>query len=438
MIGSDRPVTEPFPLQPSLWAKTAVVPAPTDMLSEDLEADICIVGGGYAGLSTALHLAEAGIKAVVLEARECGWGASGRNGGQVIPGLKYDPDDMISTYGEKEGRKLLTFASTTADRVFDLIARYQMQVPFQRAGWIQAAHSEEGLQLAKTRVTQWSKHGVDARLLSREETAERLGTASYSGGWLDPRGGGVQPLSYARELARVAISLGARIYTQSPVVSLSRAHDRYDVVTAQGHHVRARKVVLCTNGYTDQLVPGLKRTIIDVNSFQVATQPLSDNVRKTILPYGQVSSDTRKLLLYFRLDHEGRLLMGGRGPFREPRGDEDWAHLERVVGKMFPQIKDIPFAYRWGGRVALTADMLPHLHEPQPGLIIDIGCMGRGVGLQTAMGAAMAQYVLTGDVSVLPFPLRPINPIPFHSFRRIGLGAIIAWYRFQDGGVQQT
>ena len=131
-------MTEPFPLQPSLWAKTAAPPPVTQVLSQDIETDICIVGGGYAGLSTALHLAEAGTKAVVLEARECGWGASGRNGGQVIPGLKYDPDEMISTYGEQEGRKLLAFAGTTADRVFDLIARYQMQVPMQRAGWIQA------------------------------------------------------------------------------------------------------------------------------------------------------------------------------------------------------------------------------------------------------------------------------------------------------------
>jgi glycine/D-amino acid oxidase-like deaminating enzyme len=431
-------VTEPFPLAPSLWAHTAVAAPATSALAQDIETDICIVGGGYAGLSTALHLAEAGLQAVVLEARECGWGASGRNGGQVIPGLKYDPDEMLATYGEVEGRKLLGFAGSTADCVFELIDRYKMQVPFQRQGWIQAAHSEEGLRLATQRVTQWSKHGVGAQLLSREETAERLGSTSYEGGWLDPRGGGVQPLSYARELARVALSLGARIFTQSPVVELAKVKDRFEVSTAQGHRVIARKVVLCTNGYTDGLVPGLRRTIIDVNSFQVATEPLSDNIRKTILPYGQVSSDTRKLLLYFRLDHEGRLLMGGRGPFREPKGDEDWAHLERVVGKMFPQVKDLPFAYRWGGRVALTADMLPHLHEPQPGLIIDIGCLGRGVGLQTAMGAALAAYALSGDPSVLPFPLRPIRPIPFHSFRRIGLGAIIAWYRFQDGGVQQT
>ena len=431
-------MTAPFPLAPSLWAATAVAAPPAPALAETIEAEVCIIGGGYAGLSTALHLAGAGIKPVVLEAREPGWGASGRNGGQVIPGLKYDPDEMIDIYGEDKGRALLQFAATTADCAFDLIAKYQMNVPSARKGWIQAAHSADGLALAQSRVRQWSKHGVDARLLGRDEMVHCLGTQSYQGGWMDPRGGAVQPLSYAREMARIAIRLGARIHGQSPVVSISKQGERFCVTTDSGHQVLAGKVVICTNGYSDHLIPDLKRTIIDVNSFQIATEPLTDNVRKTIFPEGHVSSDTRKLLLYFRLDHEGRLLMGGRGPFREPVSDDDWAHLERVVGKMFPQVKGVPFAYRWGGRVAITQDMLPHLHEPEPGLLIDIGCMGRGVGMQTAMGARLAAYVIDRNEAVLPFPLRPIKPFPFHAFRRLGLAAVIALYRLQDGGVQQT
>lgn len=431
-------MAEPFPLAPALWAATATPALPTPALADDVEIDFCVIGGGYAGLSTALHIAEAGGQVIVLEAREPGWGGSGRNGGQVIPGLKYDPDDMIATYGEEKGHKLLQFAATTADKVFDLIAKYEMDVPHVREGWIQAAHSDEGLALAKKRVTQWSKHGVAARLLSKEETADRLGTTSYEGGWLDPRGGAIQPLSYARGLARAAMSQGARIHGETAVTDITREGDRFRVSTAQGKTVRAKKVIMCTNAYAGDLVPGLRQTFVDVNSFQIATAPLSDNIRKTILPYGQVSSDTRKLLLYFRLDHTGRLLMGGRGPFREPNSEDDWAHLVRVVTKMFPQVKDVPINYRWGGRVALTQDFLPHIHEPEQGFIIDVGCLGRGVGLQTAMGQALAGYAMSGNADLLPFPIRPIDPIPFHMFRRVGLAAIIAWYRFQDGGVKQT
>lgn len=431
-------MADPFPLKPALWAATSAPAPATPPLADHAETGICVIGGGFAGLSSALHAAEAGAKVILLEAREPGWGGSGRNGGQVIPGLKYDPEEMLEVYGEERGRKLLSFAATTADKVFDLIAKHRMDVPHVRNGWIQSAPNAEGLALARRRCEQWSRQGVDVRLLDREEVAERLGTTSYEGGWLDPRGGAVQPLSYARGLAKAAIAAGATIHGETPVTGIERFGDRFRVSTRQGHVVVASKVLFCTNAYAGDVVPRLRRTIVDVNSFQIATAPLSDNIRKTILPYGQVSSDTRKLLLYFRLDHTGRLLMGGRGPFREPKGAEDWAHLERVVGKMFPQVKGVPFEYRWGGRVALTLDQLPHIHEPEPGFVIDIGCMGRGVGLQTAMGQALARYVIEGDPEALPFPIRPIDPIPFHMFRRIGLSAMIAWYRLQDGGVKQT
>jgi glycine/D-amino acid oxidase-like deaminating enzyme len=130
--------------------------------------------------------------------------------------------------------------------------------------------------------------------------------------------------------------------------------------------------------------------------------------------------------------------MGGRGPFREPKGAADWGHLERVLVKMFPQLRGVPIEYRWGGRVALTRDFLPHLHEPEPGLLVDIGCMGRGVGLQTAMGKAMADYVTTGNEKALPFPIIPVKPLPLHGFHKAYVSAIIAWYRIIDGGVRQA
>ena len=429
-------MTEPFPLSPSLWAATAPAPPPTPALEESISADVCIVGGGYTGLSTALHLAERGIRAVVLEAREPGWGASGRNGGQVIPGLKFDPDEIIEMYGSERGQRLIEFAGGTADLVFELIEKHRMDVPRLRNGWIQGAHNAANLELVRSRSEQWSRLGAPVEFLDRAATASLLGTDKYLGGWLDRRGGAIQPLSYARGLAKAALAAGARIYAETPATRLVRTGARWSVETGRGNTVTADRVVICTNGYSGDLWPQLRQTAIAINSYQVATEPLTDNLRRSVLPEGQVLSDTRKLLLYFRLDHEGRLLMGGRGPFREPKGERDWAHLVRVVGKMFPQLAGVPITFRWCGRIAVTRDHLPHLHEPAPGLLIDMGCQGRGIGLQSAMGKAMAEYIATADAKALPFPFTPIEPIPFHGLQRVYVGAVVTWYRLTDGGLR--
>jgi glycine/D-amino acid oxidase-like deaminating enzyme len=429
-------VPEPFPLAPSLWARTACAAPPTPPLDGSTRADVCIVGGGYAGLSTALHLAERGARVIVLEAYEPGWGGSGRNGGQVIAGIKYDPEDLLAKFGPEVAERMIRFVGGTADVVFDLIQRHRMDVPFVRNGWIQGAHTEAGIDLVRERARQWSARGVvGARFLVRDEVASLLGNDKYLGGWLDPRGGGLQPLSYSRELARVAIAAGAQVCGRSDVIALTRRGPGWTVATAHGPQVDAEKVVVCTNGYTGDLWPGLKQSIIAPNSYQVATEPLPADVAAQILPQGHVSSDTRQLLFYFRLDHQNRLLMGGRGPFREPQSNDDWSHLERVLGRMFPVAASAKIEFRWCGRVALTRDFLPHLHEPAPGLLIDIGCMGRGIGLQSAMGKALAEYLHSGDRRALPFPPVEVKPLPLHGLRKAYISAIVAWYRMNDGGL---
>jgi glycine/D-amino acid oxidase-like deaminating enzyme len=425
-------MAEPFPLEPSLW-KASAPPAPsTPPLTESVQADVCVIGGGYAGLSTALHLAERGVKTTVLEAKEPGYGGSGRNGGQVIPGLKYDPDDLEEMFGPKYGPKLVAFAGRTADAVFDLIAKHAMDVPHVRNGWIQGAHSKASVEETRSRAEQWARRGAPVEVLDKAETERHLGTAQYLGGWIDRRGGGVQPLAYARGLARASLAAGAAIHGETRATKLEREGNRWIVTTERGARVTAERVVMCTNGYADDLWPGVRRSVIAPNSYQIATEPLSDNIRKSILPFGQVSSDARKLLLYFRLDDRGRLLLGGRGPFREPRDASGWAHLEAMLPRLFPQVTGARIEYRWCGRLAITRDFLPHLHEPAPGLLIDIGCMGRGVGLQTAMGQAMADYVATGNADALPMPLQPIRPLPFHRLSKAYFAAAVAWYRFLD------
>ena len=426
-----------FPLAPSLWAATAAPAPATAPLDTDTQADVIVVGAGYCGLSTALHLAERGVRVVVLEAKEIGFGGSGRNGGQVIPGLKHDPSELLRMFGPEEGQRLVDFAKGTADAVFELIDKHGMDVPRTRQGWIQGAHTPAALQLAERRTRDWQAQGVAARQLGRNETARLLGTDKYFGGWLDPRGGGVQPLSYARELARAAQSGGVGIHTRPPLTPRGQANRQWPAAPPRGPRGAAERVVMCTNGYTDGLWPGLRKTIINANSFQVATEPLPEAIRKTVLPEGHVSSDARNLLLYYRLDHAGRLLMGGRGTFREPDTGQpgDWSHLEHVVAKLFPQAAGVPIAYRWCGHVAITRDYLPHLHEPAPGLLIDIGCQGRGVGLQTRMGQALAQYVATGDKKALPVQPSDMRPFPLYGLRRLYVSAVIGWYRMTDGGV---
>lgn len=425
-------MAEPFPLAPSLWAATAPPAPATPPLENSARADVCVIGAGYAGLSTALALAERGVQTIVLEAREPGWGGSGRNGGQVIPGLKYDPDELEAMFGPERGPRLVDFAGRAADAVFDLIARHRMDVQHVRSGWIQGAHSAGTVETVKRRAGEWERRGAPVSFLDKQETDRHLGTTQYLASWIDRRGGAVQPLAYARGLVRAAHAAGAVIHGDSPATGLDRADGKWIVTTRGGARVTADQVVMCTNAYGGNLWPGLKQTVIAPNSYQIATQPLSDNVRKSILPFGQVSSDARRLLVYFRLGDQGRLLVGGRGPLREPQGDADWAHLEATLPRLFPQAQGVPIAYRWCGRVAITRDFLPHLHAPVPGLLIDIGCMGRGIALQTAMGQAMAAYVATGNEAALPLPLTPVRPMPLYGLSNAVAAAFIAWYRFLD------
>lgn len=394
--------------------------------------DVVIVGGGIMGLSTALHAARQGRTVQVLEAGGIGEGASGLNGGQVIPGLKYDPEWLFEHFGKERGEALVNFAASTADAVFDLIRDENLAVPFTRNGWIQAAHTETALTAAANRDRQWRARGADVELLSQAEIAAMTGAKGYLGGWLDRRAGVVDPLAYTLELARVTAAAGAGIAEGQKVVKLRKDTGLWRVLTESGTEVRAKAVVLATNAYTDGLLPGLARTIVPLHSFQIATAPLPADIGAGILPGGQAVSDSRRILVYYRRSADGRLVLGGRGRMALPSSAADWAHLERALIRLYPALAGIAIEKRWFGRVAMTPDHLPHIHEPEKGLLAVAGCQGRGVGLMSALGKRMASYLASGDARQLPFPLSPIRPIPFHAFRQVGVAATIAWYRMLD------
>ncbi len=416
----------------SAWQAQAVrtaYAAPLGMLEN---VDLAVIGGGFMGLSSAYHAAKSGLGVLVVEAGRIGEGASGLNGGQVIPGLKYDPEWLLEHFGEARGEALIQFAAGTADAVFDLIRDEKLDVPHNRNGWIQACHTEKALVAARTRHRQWAARGADVALLNADEIEKLIGTSNYHGGFLDRRAGVINPLAFVFELARIAAAAGARICENKACRNLRKTGDGWVLTLESGETIRARKVIVATNAYSGNLIPGLAQSLVALHSFQIATEPLPDRTGRDILPEGQAVSDSRRILVYYRRSADGRLVLGGRGPMSMPRHADDWAHLDRAMIRLFPLLSDVRIDRRWFGRVAMTPDHLPHIHEPEKGLVTIVGCQGRGVGLMTAAAKRLVEYLAHGDQDVLPLPITPIKPIPMHRFRKIGVGALIAWYRMLD------
>ncbi len=415
----------------SLWSATAPSGIPTPALGESVKVDVAIVGAGYTGLSTALHLAERGVSVCVLEANEPGWGASGRNGGQVNPTLKYDPDQLVKLYGQERAEPLISTVSNSADLVFRLIERHGIDCSPVRKGWMQVSYTQKSLAGLHARAEQWARRNVPVQRLDATDVAERMGSEAFAGGWLDGRAGAIQPLAYARGLVGAALAAGVRIHGHSAVTGLQRQGSGWQLQTAGGAQVSADQVVLATNGYSGNLWPGMAQSILAANSFIVATKPLSGRVADSILPGQETVSTAQRLLLYFRKDSQGRLLMGGRGLFNDPTSPTDFAHLERSLALLFPQLGPLEFEYRWAGRIAITRDFMPHVHEPAPGLTLALGCNGRGIALCTSLGQQLAGRLCDSHAE-FAYPVTPLQRLPMHGLQRLYIGAGVAWYSLLD------
>lgn len=427
------------PYPPSPWSELAPSPPGTGVMDGLETADVAVIGAGFTGLSAALHLAERGVSVVVLEAKTIGYGASGRNGGQVIPGLKHDPSEIVAKWGGERGEAIARFVGEAPDRVFEIINRHRIDCGASRGGWLQGVHHRSALRAIERRAADWQSRGIDARILDAAETERLTGSPTYVAGYLDPRGGLVNPLALARGLAAASIHHGARIFENTPALDLSRdgsnvsgPEKAWTVSTLRGN-VRADRVLLATNAYTAPLWPSLGKAIIPVHSYQVATAPLSDNLKRTLLPNALGLSETRRLLYYARQDAAGRLLVGGRGRFTERPSSADYANLLTGLRKLFPALGEAPeLTYRWVGRLALTRDHLPHIGEIAPGLTAAIAFNGRGVAMTTGLGPALADHLCGRPLDALPLPVRPIRPLPFSALKRQMLAVALAWNRFKD------
>lgn len=409
----------------NLWQATANVAPITTPLDEKRQADVLIVGAGYTGLSSALHLAQKGIEVVVLEAEEVGFGGSGRNMGQVNAGFLLLPQEVIRHLGPDLGARMNAAFTHSADLVFSLINQYGIECDAVRAGNLFLAHDKRTQALIATFHDQHRAQGANIEWLERDATRSLVGSPVYSNGALDYRSGTVQPLSYARGLARAALEEGATIFTNSRVTSVTKHPDGWEAKTINGAGITAAKLVLATDSYSDSLWPGLKQTLIPITAQQIATEPLSENVGRTILDGGQASADRMRFVHYFRKDRDGRLLLVSGGPA---------APGVSLIKRFFPQLDDIRLQYQWNGTVAMSRDHLPYLCRLAPGVTGVVGFSGRGLSAGTMVGKILAQY-LSDEISdnELPIPVRNLETQSFWALKSAAMSVVLTGAKWVDG-----
>ena len=423
----------PFP--DSLWAAQTPPREPAAALRGEHDVETVVVGGGFSGLSTAWHLARRGRRVRLLEARAIGWGASGRNNGQVIPTLAaIEPDALVARFGEA-GERLARLVGDSAETLFRLLDEAGIDCEQEQSGWFQPAHSPGRVRLSERRVTAWRRFGSPAELLDRRDTRDLLGSDGWFGGMLNPTGGHVNPLALARGLAAAAERLGVVVHEGSPVSGYAREGKRWRVRTAGGA-LRCEALVLATNAYTDEAVPDLAprlaRSVVPVLSWQMATEPLGDNLRRTILPGRQAVSDTRADLRFFRYDARHRLVTGGAVLGRHRAAERVSENVAGRLADAFPALAGSRFTHVWSGRIGITRDRYPHVHRLGPDLYAWTGCNGRGVALSVALGGELAAAVDGVPLETLALPLTEPAPIPLHALTRRVAPAMLAWYRRAD------
>ena len=394
--------------QQCLWAVTAPKIDPYEVLSSDAQTAVCIIGGGYTGLSAAIHLAEKGIKVVLLESHSIGSGGSGKSVGLVNAGTWARPDDLSVSLGEEVGERLTEALGAAPSLVFDLINRYGIDAQATQAGNIHMGHNAKGEADVDIRYEQLRRRGANVEILTGSKSHEYCGTTSINKALLDHRAGTINPLAYVRGLAKVATQLGVIIYEQSPVNALEKSGQHWYVRTPKAH-IKAERVIIATNAYTEGEWTQIRKTFYKVAYYQIASEPLVGAMADRVLPYKTGAWDTRLALSSFRRDNEGRLLLGtvGGSAGKPKQFYQSWARY--VQKSYYPYLPKFSWQYEWYGNFGFTQDHIFRVLEPDEGILTATAYNGRGITTGTMMGKCFADYIVTGDRSSIPLSFKTIE-----------------------------
>lgn len=377
---------------PSYYVATANAMPEHPRLEGRTEADVCVIGGGFTGLSAALHLAERGYDVVLLEAARIGAGASGRNGGQVVSGHRLDQTTLEHRFGRARAQLLWQLAEEAKATVRERIARHAIACDF-KPGVLTVAHRPaDAAWLERNAAGLERDYGYrELRYVPRTDLAALLATDRYHGGLLDRGGGHLHPLNYALGLAAAARTAGARIFERSRAVRVGDG--RPPRVGTEAGEVCARYLVLAMNGHLGGLVPELAGWIMPINNFIIATEPLGRERARRLIADDLAVADTKFVVDYFRLSSDHRLLFGGGESYRR-RFPADIAGLVRPrMLRVFPQLADVAIDYAWGGTLAITRNRLPHFARLKPEIFVAHGYSGHGVALASLAGKLIAEAI---------------------------------------------
>lgn len=360
-------------------------------LEEDIVVDVCIIGAGYTGLSSALHLAERGYQVAVLEAERVAWGASGRNGGQCSIGQRLPQEELEKRFGREEARRLWDLAAEAVGTVRELIERFAIDCDLKRGNLQAAAKSSDAAWYRRHADHMQQNYDLDCRFVEGEQLKRLSGTDVFKGGIVEHESAHLHPFNYALGLAAAAQGLGVRIYENTRVTGYGNASPVS--VSTDKAGVRARYVVLACNGYLGRLEPRVAGRIMPLNNFMLTTEPLGERLRKQVNPADLCMYDARFVVDYWKLTADGRMLFGGGENYTRRFPSDIKSFVRKYMLALYPQLSDARIDYAWGGTLALTMNRMPCFGRLDPDIFYALGFSGHGVQMATLAGKLIAEAV---------------------------------------------